>query len=68
MEEKFVKTTEKVRKIISELDELKVEVKEAEKMYEEGMTLLDKTMKGFMVDKFNIEEVSLKTGKVIAKK
>ena len=68
MEETLIKNTERVKRVISELDGLKIEKKTADKMFNEGNKLLDECIEVINEKKFKIEEVSLKTGNVVNKK
>tara|TARA_Y100000310_G_scaffold145184_1_gene144533 strand:+ start:138 stop:431 length:294 start_codon:yes stop_codon:yes gene_type:complete len=68
MDEKFVQNTERVKKIITELDSQKPDEKRAEKMFKEGNELLDDLVKGLAMRKFKVEELLPKTGEVKAKK
>lgn len=67
MQEKFNKNLEEVKQIIEDLDSFKFEDTEAEHKFSEGNKLLDKCVEIINKKEFKLDEISLKSGKIISK-
>ena len=67
MQEKFNKNLEQVKRIIEELDSLRFGETKAEQKYSEGNKLLDQCVEILNKKKFKVDEISLKSGKIVPK-
>jgi len=67
MQEKFNKNLEKVKQIIEDLDSFKFEDTRAEHKFFEGKKLLDECVEIINKKEFKLDEISLKSGKIISK-
>jgi len=67
MQEKFNKNLEKVKQIINDLDDFKFEDIKAEHKFYEGNKLLDECVEIISKKEFKLDEISLRSGKIVSK-
>lgn len=67
MQEKFEKNLKKVEQIIDDLDNFKFINTEAKTKFDEGNKLLDECIGIINKKEFKLDEISLKSGKILSK-